>query len=171
VGLQVGADIGSLPSATLGVGLQAGVRAGPALVDAQVSYWVPERALATGSSANAGGAGGRIGLYSGGLLGCLDALRTSTGLLRLGLCARGEIGAQEGNGFGVQEPSHTTAFWAAAFGGASVWLSSGSLRTALSAEVGTPLVRPDFDIEGVGEVFRARPVLVRLSSTVDWTFP
>jgi hypothetical protein len=167
VGVVTSADHGSLPSASLGVGLEASVRAGIAMLEAQGTYWVPQRVVAGPSPFS----GGQIGLYSGGLRGCVDAVRSHPDVFRLGVCLHGELGVATGTGFGIDEPVHSSALWGAGFVGLSAWLASSPLATWLTLEMGTPLSRPVYGIDGFGEVFRASPVLLRGSTGVAWTFP
>jgi hypothetical protein len=166
LGFETSADLGSLPSATVGVGLEAGVRSGLALLQAQATDWLPERAVRGPRVAS----GGQMGLYSGGLRGCLEAVRTRADRFQLGLCLHGELGVATGTGFGLDQTERSFALWGAAFAGVSAQLSGDPFATWLSVEVGTPLVRPVYEIDGFGDVFRASPVLLRASCGVAWDF-
>jgi hypothetical protein len=167
VGLETSGDIGSLPAPTLGIGVEAGLHAGMARLEAEGAYWV--RARATGGPTP--GSGGQIGLFAGGLRGCLDAVRSATDAFRLGVCLHGELGVSTGSGFGIDLPARSSALWGAGFAGLSAQLNSSPLATWLTVEAGTPLVRPVYAIDGFGEVFRASPALLRVSSGVAWSFP
>jgi hypothetical protein len=96
--------------------------------------------------------GGTFQLMGGGLGGCWTNLPTR----RLGgrVCAGGDINVTQARGFGIAEPSATTATWGAAWVGAGVQLrlvSHALLVAGWEATVG--ISRPRFTIEGGGSLY------------------
>ena len=166
--VQATGDAGSLPEPTVGAGLAAGVRFGRSLVQADIVAWVPRRAYGGPTAAS----GGEIQLYTASVRGCSAAI----GALKSGLvfepCARAEGGLTIGRGFGIAEPVTSLSPWVAVFAGLSIrQTSSESLGAWLSVEGGVPFVRPNYVIEEFGTVFRAGPVLARVSFGLAWSFP
>ncbi|MET0594142.1 MAG: hypothetical protein ABW133_15685, partial [Polyangiaceae bacterium] len=115
--------------------------------------------------------GGEIGLFTAGLRGCLALFRGKSGIA-IEPCVRAEGGIARGRGFGIAEPVSSSAPWGAAFAGIALrqWTAE-SFAAWLSIEGGAPFVRPNHVIEGFGTVFRASPVLGRLSFGLAWSFP
>jgi len=168
LGIEAAGDVGSLPEPTVGAGLVAGFRTGRVLVEADAVAWVPRRAYGGPTP----GGGGEIGLYTAGLRGCLAAFRSIESGISLEPCVRFEGGVATGRGFGIDEPTSSKNPWAAAFLGVSLrqW-STASLGGWLSVEGGVPFVRTQYVIEDFGTVFRASPVVGRLSLGLAWSFP
>jgi hypothetical protein len=168
VAIQAAGDAGSFPEPTVGAGLAGGVRIGRASFLADVVAWIPRRAFG-GPTA---GSGGDIGLYTASLRGCFTAMRAYEGRIALEPCFRLEGGLASGRGFGIAEPMTTHPAWGAAFVGLSIrQMSTESLGAWLSVEGGVPFLRPNYVIEQFGTVFRASPVLARLSFGLAWSFP
>jgi len=168
VGVRVPGDVGSLPGPTLGVSVLLGVEAGRARVETEATVWAPRLAM-TGPTA---GSGGEIGLYTGGLRGCLDAVQASGGELRLGVCLGGEAGVSTGVAVGIDPATHRRGTWAAALGGVALrQVSPSGLTYGLSADLGVAIRRPAFVIDNFGTVFQASPVVARASLDLAWIFP
>jgi hypothetical protein len=168
LGIEAAGDIGSLPEPSVGAGVVAGFRTGRVLVEADALAWVPRRAYGGPTP----GGGGEIGLYTGGLRGCFAAFRSIDSGISLEPCARIEGGVATGRGVGIDEPTSSKNPWVAAFLGVSLrqW-STASLGGWLAVEGGVPFVRTQYVIEDFGTVFRASPVVGRLSLGLAWSFP
>ena len=168
LGIEAAGDVGSLPEPSVGAGVVAGFRTGRVLVEADAVAWVPRRAYGGPTP----GGGGEIGLYTAGLRGCWAAFRSIESGISLEPCVRFEGGVATGQGFGIAEPTSSKNPWAAAFLGVSLrqW-STASLGGWLSVEGGLPFVRTQYVIEDFGTVFRASPVVGRLSLGLAWSFP
>jgi hypothetical protein len=166
LGVQTSADVGSLPEATLGFGLVAGVQTERVLLQLEADDWLPQR-IVHGPSP---GSGGQLGLVAGALRGCVDVVRALDVRLRFGPCLRPELGVATGSGIGLDQPARSKAFWAALFGGLSARFSTAPLETWLSFDVGTAVARPNYGIDGFGTVFQASPVLLRAGFGIGWTF-
>ena len=75
--------------------------------------------------------------------------------IEIPLCAGLELGAVIAEGVGIADPGRATLPWVTPRLGAGVgyrpvpWFAFGA-----SAEVGFPLLRERFSVDGVGEVFR-----------------
>lgn len=166
LGLQTSGDLGSLPEATLGFGLVAGVQTERVLLQLEADDWLPQRVVHGPSP----GSGGQLGLVAGSVRACVDVVRALDARLRFGPCVRPELGVATGSGFGLDQPARSRAFWAAVFGGLSARFSMAPLETWLSFDVGSAVARPTYGIDGFGTVFQASPVLLRAGFGVAWTF-
>jgi hypothetical protein len=168
IAFQATGDVGSLPEPTLGAGLVAGVRLGRTLLAADAVAWFPRRAY----GGPIAGGGGEIGLLTASLRGCFAGFRAFGTALWFEPCVRGEGGISSGRGFGLAEPTSSTAPWGAAFVGFSIRQSpADSLAAWLSLEGGVAFVRPSYVIEDFGPVFRAAPVLGRAAFGLVWSLP
>jgi hypothetical protein len=168
LGVQVPADVGSLPGPTIGLGVVFGMEAGRVRVAGEATLWAPRVAL-TGPTA---GSGGEIGLYTAGVTGCLDAVVASAGEIRLGPCLGAEAGVTTGTSVGINPAVQRRGTWVAGLGGLSLRrTASAGLSYGLLAELGVPTRRPAFVIDNFGTVFQASPVVVRLSLGLAWIFP
>jgi hypothetical protein len=167
LGLQATGDVGSLPEPTAGAGIAAGLRFGRASLAVDAMGWFSRRALANPAAEN----GGEIGLYTASVRGCFAAMRVGESSFELDPCVRAEVGLSSGRGFGVVEPTSSTNPWGAAFVGLSMrQLSTTSLAAWLSLEGGVSFLRPNYVIEDLGTVFRAGPLLGRVSFGLAWSF-
>jgi hypothetical protein len=168
LGIEAAGDVGSLPEPSVGAGVVAGFRTGRVLVELDAVAWVPRRVYGGPTP----GGGGEIGLYTAGLRGCFAAFRSSQSGISLEPCVRLEGGIATGQGFGIAEPVSTKNPWGAAFLGVSLrqW-STASLGGWLAVEGGVPFVRAAYVIEDFGTIFRASPVVGRLSLGLVWSFP
>lgn len=164
-GLRAAGDLGSLPEPTLGVGFTLDLSHGRALLQAEATAWLPRVAL----RGPVAGSGGEIGLYSGALRGCYDALQASGRRFRLGPCLAAEAGLSTGAGINLTHPARSSSPWVAALGGLLVRQSAQAVTLWALAEGGLAIRRPLFAIEGFEEpVFQASPVLGRISLGAAW---
>lgn len=164
-GLAVSGDVGSLPDPTLGAGAFFAFRSGPASVDVRGLAWLP-RLESKGPRA---GTGGMISLYSGALRGCWTALDLGAG--DVAACLTAEAGLMTGRGVNLLIPESSHGFWMAGLAGFVLRSRLGPLRPWISVDAGTPFVRPTFEIEGFGDVFRSSSLIGRASFAVAWIFP
>jgi hypothetical protein len=168
IGIEATGDVGSLPEATVGAGVVAGLRMGRVLVEMDAVAWVPRRALGGPTP----GGGGEIGLYTAGLRGCFAVFKAVESGVLLASCARLEGGVATGQGFGIAEPVSSKNPWGAAFFGVTIRQSTASsLGGWLTLEAGVPFVRTQYVIEDFGTVFQASPIVGRLSLGLSWSFP
>ena len=166
-GLRAAFDVGSLPEPSAGAGLAFGVEHGAWRAELEGTAWLPQ--IARG--APPARVGGRFGLFTLGLRGCVDVL-PGAAVLQLGPCLGGEAGLATGRGVDISDPETNEHLWAAALGGLSLRYAGRSrLGFALLVEAGVPLRRPTWEIEEFSEVFRAEPVLGRAALTAAWLFP
>jgi hypothetical protein len=164
-GLRAAGDLGSLPEPTLGVGFTLDLSHARALLRAEATAWLPRVAL----RGPVAGSGGEIGLYSGALRGCYDALQASGRRFRLGPCLAAEAGLSTGAGINLTHPARSSSPWVAALGGLLVRQRAQAVTLWALAEGGLAIRRPVFAIEGFQEpVFQASPVLGRISLGAAW---
>jgi hypothetical protein len=168
LGLRIGGDVGSLPGPALGLSGLLGFQDGPLRIEGDGTLWLPRQALAGPTV----GSGGEIGLYTGGLRGCLEAVLASGSSLRLGVCVGGEVGVQTGHAIGILPGTSRSGVWALGLGGLSLrQVSPSGLTYGLSLDAGAPIRRPSFVIDNYGQVFQASAIVGRASVDVAWIFP
>jgi hypothetical protein len=174
-GLRALVDLGSLPGASGGLGLVLGVHSGRWHFEGEGTAWSPRLALAEPEEDK----GGEIGLYTGGLRGCWDGVRSASGGLRLGGCLDGEAGLTTGKGtVGIAQRHETSGLWAAVFAGLTArQVTASGLMPWLSLDVGTAVRRPSFVINPGSRlappvlVFQASEVVARAALGLAWIFP
>jgi hypothetical protein len=129
------------------------------------AYRLPTRAAAPEQPA----AGGRIGLWTVGALGC-GVLRPA--VLEVPLCAGVEAGQAHGSGFGFPDARQARVSWAALVVAAAVaWAPRRWFALWLGAELGVPLFRGSFGIGGLGVVHRVGAVSPRAALGIELRFP
>jgi hypothetical protein len=166
-GVFIGAtlDVGTLPAASPGVDVGAGLRV--RRMDLSVAFrWLSKRSQSIDSPADAGG---EFTLYTSQLRGCFAAPLGRR--FELGPCGLGELGALRGTGFGVVAPRSTTAAWSTLGAGAFARWTSRYLSLDLRLDVVAPLTRIRYVLDGIGTVYRASPVALRCALLVTTFFP
>lgn len=154
-------DFGSLPAATYGPTLAAGVAIGVLRVEARGGYLASQRA-------DAGARGGDFDLFTGGVTACGLA---PVGRFDLGGCGGVEAGVMRGTSFGVTELGAGSSLWLAVTVGA-MGRARLNDRVGVVVEVAgaLPLLRPNFVIDNVGAVFQTGSAALRGSAGVEVTF-
>jgi hypothetical protein len=143
-GMEV--DVGTLPRAELLGALEVGIRYRRMEVSLRGTAGPAQDKTLLGA------AGARLRPISATLTPCYAPL--VTGVLRLGPCARGEVGWMHAEGLGVAQPRVTDAAWLSLGGELAAWLALGAyVEARLGAGVLVPAVRPNFQLTGVGNVF------------------
>jgi hypothetical protein len=167
LGVRAAGDVGALPQPTIGAGATVGLQLGRAHAALDAMAWLPRL-----SEAQPSGGRAEIGLFSAGLRGCYDALLDTDEGLGFGPCLGLEAGVATGAGIDVLDPERVHGFWGAALAGMTVHqrVATSGLGSALALELVVPVIRPAFEIEGEGEIFRASPVVARASVTVFFGF-
>ena len=167
-GLRLSADAGSLPEPSAGAALVFGLEHARLRAQLEAAAWLPQEAR-IGRDAELGG---RFGLFTGALRGCFDVLLFAADALRAGPCLAFEAGLATGRGLDISEPGTDRDLWAAALGGVSLrHVGSSPVQLGLLVELGVPLHRLIWEIDDFAEVFRAAPVVGRLSLGAVWRFP
>lgn len=158
LGLEVGADLASLPQLTAGGGLVFGLSLPRGMRVEMAGYaWLPR----TSTRGPTSRASAEIGLYSGSLRGCLDL---SWGHLLAGPCVAVELGVTKGKGLDVSHPREVSGLWSAGWLGFALRpRTREGFVPAARVELGTPFERPSFEVNGYGQVFRADVWLLRAS--------
>ena len=167
-GLRLSADAGSLPEPSAGAALVLGLELARLHAQLEAAAWLPQEARIGPD----GELGGRFGLFTAALRGCFDVLLFAGDALRAGPCLGFEAGLVTGRGVDISEPGTDRDLWAAALGGVSLLhVGSSPVQLGLLVELGVPLHRPIWEIDDFAEVFRAAPLVGRLSLGAVWRFP
>jgi hypothetical protein len=168
LGLLAGGDAGSLPEPTALGGLFAGLAWQHARLELRALAYLPqveERGPTIDS-------GAEIGLYAAALSGCFDALGSRDQERALGACAVVEAGLSSGAPQGVSDGQPRNGLWLSGLLGVDGRQHViGPLHLRLHAEVGIPILRPSYELEPFGRVFRASPVLGRFGISAFVLFP
>jgi hypothetical protein len=168
LGLLAGGDAGSLPQPTALGGLFAGLAWQHSRFELRALAYLPqieERGPTIDS-------GAEIGLYAAALSGCLDALGSRDQERALGACAVVEAGLSSGTPQGVSDGQPKDGLWLAGLLGVDGRQQLiGPLHLRLYAEIGIPILRPSYELDAFGRVFRASPVLGRFGISAFVLFP
>ncbi len=161
----VSADLGMLPSASLGGELRGGLLFPNWSLEARATAWLPRRA----ESPDVAGAGGEFTMFDAGLLGCLRSSGREAPTLQV--CAGPVLLWLQGEAYGVAEPGQDEALFFGASGEAALLValsSRTSLRMGLGALV--PFSRPTFAIHDVGPIHRPSAAAARGSLGFEVNF-
>jgi hypothetical protein len=160
-----GADVvvgnGALPEVAPGIGLRFAAAAAAFSAELRATLWMSRSAASPASNS----AGGSFYLADGAVAACARARRERT--LSPGLCVGGSVVRLHGAGYGVSNPGQASAWWTAAFGEANLRVGITSRNAVrLAAQVVAPLGNPNFELAGVGHVFKPTPIWLR--GTLGW---
>ncbi len=163
VALMGRGQAGALPGVGPGMGGQIGIDPLPSLrLEAAGTYWFPR------SQPLVGGANAELWMWSAGVRGCW----VGGSRWKLTLCGGPEFGQVTGKGQRLVAAATATDWWGALLVGiGGGYRPIGPLELSLGVEVGASVVRPRYGVEGVGEVFRPAPWLVRASAGLGFEFP
>jgi hypothetical protein len=141
LGVHMGADLGTLPRATVGPAIEVGVELGLLRVAAETTWWVPQLKLGNDER------GGRMGLMEGGIRGCLGLLRVDS--VDAGPCVALSAGRYWGRGSGdrLTSSEYHTLPWLASRLGISVRQRGESVFLEASLEAGLTIVGPRYTID------------------------
>lgn len=115
------------------------------------------------------GAAGRFSLWLGGVRGCTYP---TLGRVQFPICLAAEGGHVLGEGEGIQNPRRNRQPWGAVTGGAGLtWHPIPALGVFAGIQAVVPFVRPAFEIEELGTVYRASPVGARSQLGLEARFP
>jgi hypothetical protein len=168
LGLRVAAGVGAGATPAVAGGLLGAVALDlgrRARVEVGGSYWPPRRVhLDAGARA-----GADVSLAAGGLRGCGVPGR---GRFAFPLCLGGEVGSMRATGVAVAEVRSARSLWLALTPGvAVVVVAHPRLAVWFGLDGLLALVRPQFVIDGGGEVWHARRGGVRGSLGLEVRFP
>lgn len=154
-----------LPAATATFGGALALRTRQARVEVRGRWAMPRRAVAPEHP----NAGVQVDLWTLGASGCY-APRWRR--LEFPLCAGLELGAMRGRGFGVTQPRQARTLYAAVPIDANlVWAPIPRVGPLVGVGASPTLVRPSYDLEAAGPLFRAGPLAVRVVVGVEVRFP
>ncbi len=157
-------DLGALPAFAAGPSLRVSLARGAQRLFVDAS-WRPTVRYERSSSPSYGG---EFDLWTAGLGACH---RWFARPVSPALCAGFEAGALSARGFGVTRPGSDTEPWAAAWAGGALELPVLSWLTLTARAAATvPVVRPNFVLVGVGEVFQPAAVGLRTAIDAEVTF-
>ncbi|HEX3851501.1 MAG TPA: hypothetical protein VHW01_11075 [Polyangiaceae bacterium] len=164
IGLLTLADFGAIPEATLGVGVSGGVRWPRLQLESAVGYFSPRSA----SAASRSDVGARFELGTAGARACPPITVTA---LWLAPCLGAGVDWVRAPGFGARV-THRPSTWdlIARFGLLGGWDISSIISAHAEVEGVLPLARPEYEIDGVGDVYRRSPVGVRTGLGVQLQF-
>jgi hypothetical protein len=164
LGLLTLADFGAIPGATLGAGITAGVRWPRLQLESTVAYFAPRST----SAASRTDVGARFELGTAGARACAPLTVTAVWLAP---CVGAGADWVRAPGFGAlmtRRPS--TWDLIARFGLLGGWDISSIISARVEVEGVLPLARPEFEVDGVGDVFRRSPVGVRTALGLELQF-
>jgi len=102
--------------------------------------------------------------------GC-GLLRAPSAKLEFPICAGFEAGAELGVGVGLTTVNEGAIPWLALdFAPGVVWAPIESVALGLTLEPFIPLMRPQFEAEGIGTIWRPLPIGVRVLAGVEARF-
>jgi len=158
------ADVGAIPAATLGIGVAAGVRWPRLRLESSVAYFAPRSKSAVDSS----DAGARFDLAAVGARLCIPLTVT---MLWLAPCLGAGADQVRAAGFGARlTRSPSTWDLIGRFGLLGGWDISSIISARIEVEGVLPLARPQFEVEGDGDVFRRAPIGVRTAFGLELQF-
>jgi hypothetical protein len=149
------ADAGSLPAATLGVGISGGARWPHLQLESGVAYFAPRKA----GEASRADVGARFELGSAGARACTPITVTA---LWLGPCLGAGVDWVRAPGFGARVTRRPSTWdLVARVGLLGGWDISSIISARVEVEGVLPLARPEYEVDGVGDVYRRSAVGVR----------
>jgi hypothetical protein len=157
-GPALSVDVGALPRATWGFGAAISLEHAQLRAELDGRYWLSQDTHEpTGHNAE-------LGLVSAALRASYTWSRAGVRSL-LASCAALELGQATGRGVDLADARSASALWAAVLVGLDVSLGpyGGRLAPRARAEVGLPLRRPSFDLEGGSAVFQSARFIGRVS--------
>jgi len=164
MGIDGAFDWGTLPSASLGIGLSGNFQIGHYWLELGGHYWPKSRGTASENSK----LGGDIDLFEvTPQLGYVLFRKDLEVIAKFGM----DLGVIGGRGTGINQPASTWATWFALH-------PSVDLRLALSNRFGlvlnmggvVPMRRDKFVLEGIGNVHQASAVSVRMALGAEIRF-
>lgn len=165
-GLRLGGGIsaGATPATSGGLVGAAALILGRGRFELTGGWWAPRR-LALGDPTSAAV---NVSLATGGLRGCFEP---GSGRFTLPLCLGAEFGSMRATSVGVPDARTTRSLWFALTPGASaVFVVHPRVALWLGLEGLLALARPQFEVDGHGEVWRAGSGL-RATLGVELRFP
>jgi hypothetical protein len=162
-------DVGSLPSAGLGVGIGAHVDWSSWRVRAHASVLFEQHVSLELASAVDPGA--ELGLAVGGVAVCRRTAALQLWAATGALCLGAELGRLSGRGTNVVPARSGGALWAAPVldGSLQAELGAGA-ALALTLGAALPLARNPFIIDEIGPVHRASSIAGRAALGLSWSF-
>jgi len=164
LGLLTLADFGAIPAATLGAGITAGVRWPRLQLESTVAYFAPRST----SAPNRADVGARFELGTAGARACTPLTVTAVWLAP---CVGAGVDWVRAPGFGARVTRRPSTWdLIARFGLLGGWDISSIISARVEVEGVLPVARPEFEVDGVGDIFRRSPVGVRTGLGLELQF-
>ncbi|HWZ89873.1 MAG TPA: hypothetical protein VNW92_13520, partial [Polyangiaceae bacterium] len=163
-GVAVVTDLGSLPRPTVGLGVAGGATWAIVRLEPTVAYFAPQ----SGSVAARADLGARFRLAVAGARVCTPFPRSR---FWIAPCAGGGVDLIWASGFGARTTriaSTAQAIATAALLGG--WDISPIISMRLEVGAALPLARPEFMVDGVGNVYRRAPLALRSAFGLELHF-
>jgi hypothetical protein len=155
LGVLTLADVGSIPAATLGVAVTGGVRWPRLQLESTIGYFAPR----SKSAADRSDVGARFELGTAGARACAPITATA---LWLAPCLGAGVDWVRAPGFGARATRRPSTWdLIARFGLLAGWDISSIISARVEVEGVLPLARPEYEVDGVGDVYRRSAVGVR----------
>jgi hypothetical protein len=155
LGLLTLADLGATPAATLGVGVTGGIRWPQVQLESTVGYFAP-RSTSAGTRSDVGA---RFELGTAGARACTPITVTA---LWLAPCLGAGVDWVRAPGFGALVTLRPSTWdLIARLGLLGGWDISSIISARIEVEGVLPLARPEYEVDGVGDVYRRSPVGIR----------
>jgi hypothetical protein len=166
---RVLADVGSLPSVALGLGLGAQLVWSRLQLELLGTLWSEQHARLDVSGLP--DAGADLALVTGALSACTTPLGSDPAPLVLALCLSWEMGRLSGEGTGISAPRQASELWMAPAASIGLTWRPGP-APGLGARMGaaTPLGGGEFYLDRIGTVHQPASVAARAGLSVDVAF-
>ena len=162
-GVRVGGDLGSLPAATLGIGLVGGLSLQRLRVDLELDWWQAQTKSPVG---NASG-GAKVGQLDSSLRACFELLRRRS--FDVGPCVSIAAGWSMGKGLRLAAPEKSGGLVLAPLLGLRGRQRSERLFFEAGADVGLSVAHPQYRIDDLPAVGSPSPSWFgRLSLVFGW---
>lgn len=164
LGLLTLADFGTVPAATLGVGATGGIRWPRLQLESSIAYFAPRST----NAARRSDVGARFELGTAGARVCAPL---TVSALWLAPCLGAGVDWVRAQGFGarlIRQPSTWGLIARAGLLGG--WDISSIISARVEVEGVLPLARPQFEVDGVGDVSRRSTVGVRTALGLQLQF-
>ncbi len=164
VSLLVLADDGSTPKPTLGVGVAGGVRWSHLRLEPMVGYFAPRST----SIASHPDVGAQFQLATAGARACSPFSADSVWLAP---CLGAGVDWLRARGFGARSNRSASSWALVARGGVLAgWDISPIISAHVELEAALPVARPEFMVDGDGDVYRRSPLAARAALGLDVHF-
>jgi len=166
---RVLADVGSLPSPALGLGLGAQLAWSRLQLELLGTLWSEQHARLNVSGLP--DAGADVALVTGTVSACATPLGAAPGSLVLALCLGWEMGRLSGEGTGINAPRQANGLWLAPEANVRLtWRPAQALGLGAQIGAAAPLGRGEFYLDRLGTVHQPSSLVARAGLGIDVAF-